>query len=273
MFKKWFFKSDVEKFEDLMKKGFDEIKKRQFKKAADTFREAYEVAKKSKDPVLFGKANLALFYALFYEALHNLHKGKPTSFKQVAEQCKKLEPNIELDLGLVSKVYPLELARELEILAEYYDLPSFEINKIKSMDLNTAEKYERVANILLSEGNKRLILENLVNIHKPLDVIGFKLLGFSRIIKAANIEEENPLKAKELYSEASTLLPPDDPEVQNIKEFISDRISKLKSDVEKFEDLMKKGFDEIKKRQFKKAADTFREAYEVAKKIKRSSIA
>ncbi|MFN3268890.1 MAG: hypothetical protein ACK416_06505, partial [Zestosphaera sp.] len=192
-----FFKSDVEKFNDLMSKGFSDRGKGNLEGAVRNFLQAYEVASKSRDTTLISRANLPLFYALFYDALI---KKTPESFRKAAEQCRKLDPSTELDLGLATKVYPPDLTHELELLAELAGLPSFEIGKVKSMDLSVAEKYENVANILLAEGTRRLILEDLVGLHEPLNVLGFRLLGYARIIRAVKIEENEPGKAIETYS-------------------------------------------------------------------------
>lgn len=215
------FKSDTEKFNDLMSKGFSDRNKGNLEGAVKNFLQAYEVASKSRDATLISKADLPLFYALFYDALV---KKTPESFRKAAEQCRKLDPSTELDLGLASKVYPQDLARELELLAELAGLPSFEIGKVRSMDLSVADRYEKVANILLAEGGRRLILEDLVGLHEPLNVIGFRLLGYSRIIRAAKIEENEPSKAVEIYSEALAFLQQATPEV---REFVNERINKL----------------------------------------------
>lgn len=216
-----FFKSDAEKFNDLMSKGFSDRSKGNLEGAVRNFLQAYEVASKSRDTTLISKANLTLFYALFYDALI---KKTPESFRRAAEQCGKLDPSTELDLGLATKVYPPDLTRELELLAELAGLPSFEIGKVKSMDLSVAEKYEKVANILLAEGTRRLILEDLVGLHEPLNVLGFRLLGYARIIRAVKIEENEPSKAVEIYTEALAFLQQATPEV---REFVNERISKL----------------------------------------------
>ena len=216
-----FFKSDIEKFNDLMNKGFSDRNKGNLESAVRNFLQAYEVASKSRDPGLIKKAELPLFYALFYEALL---KKTPESFKKAAEQCKKLDPGTELDLGLASRVYPPELTHELELLAELASLPGFEISKVRSMDLSVAEKYENVANILLAEGARRLILEDLVGIHEPLNVIGFRLLGYAKVIRAVKVEENEPSKAVEIYSEALAFLQQATPEV---REFVNERITKL----------------------------------------------
>jgi len=216
-----FFKSDAERFNDLMSKGFSDRNKGNLDGAVRNFLQAYEVASKSRDPDLASKADIPLFYALFYEALI---KKTPESFRRAAEQCRKLSPNTELDLGLASKVYPPDLTRELELLAELAGLPGFEVSKVKSMDLSVAEKYESVANALLAEGSRRLILEDLVGIHESLNVIGFRLLGYARMIRAAKIEENEPSRAVEIYSEALAFLQQATPEV---REFVNERITKL----------------------------------------------
>ncbi len=216
-----FFKSDEEKFNDLMSKGFSDRSKGNLEGAVRNFLQAYEVASRSRDTTLISRANLPLFYALFYDALI---KKTPESFRKAAEYCRKLDPSTELDLGLATKVYPPDLTHELELLAELAGLPSFEISKVKSMDLSVAEKYENVANILLAEGTRRLILEDLVGLHEPLNVLGFRMLGYARIIRAVKIEENEPSKAVEIYSEALAFLQQATPEV---REFVKERINKL----------------------------------------------
>ncbi len=216
-----FFKSEVEKFNDSMSKGFSDRSKGDFSGAVRNFLQAHEIASKSRDPDLMGKADLALFYALFYDALV---KGTPDSFKRAAEQCRKLGASTELDLGLANKVFPPDLTRELEILAEISSLPTFDLGKIGSMDLSVADRYEGVGSLLLAEGSRRLILEDLVGLHESLNVMGFRLLGYSRIIRAVKVEENEPGNAMEIYSEALAFLQQATPEV---RDFVNNKLAKL----------------------------------------------
>lgn len=216
-----FFKSDAEKFSEAMSKGFSDRSKGNLEGAVRNFLQAYEVASKSRDPELASKADLALFYALFYDALL---KKNPDAFTKAAEQCRKLDPTLKLDLGLAAEVRPLDLVHDLELLSEITSLPEFEIGKVKSMDLDVADKYEKVGNALLGEGSKRLVLEDVVGVHETLSVIGFRLLGYARIVRAAKIEESEPGKAVELYSEALAFLQQSAPEV---RDYVSNKISKL----------------------------------------------
>lgn len=64
----------------------------------------------------------------------------------------------------------------------------------------------------------------MLNIHDPLSAVGFRLLGYARIIRALKIEADNPSKAVELYSEAMAYLQQAPPEVRN---FVNDRLGKL----------------------------------------------
>ncbi|MEM4594557.1 MAG: hypothetical protein QXU80_05935, partial [Zestosphaera sp.] len=68
------------------------------------------------------------------------------------------------------------------------------------------------------------ILEDLVGIHEPLNVIGFRLLGYAKIIRATKVEENEPGNAVEIYSEALAFLQQATPEV---REFVNERITKL----------------------------------------------
>ncbi|QOR94655.1 hypothetical protein IMZ38_01595 [Thermosphaera chiliense] len=173
---------------------------------------------------MLDKADLVLCYERLYEAIHKAISKKNTeSLMDAAEQCEKLGPATELDLGLVNKVRPPELARELVILTILLSLPPLEEDKIKLMNLDVAKEFEKVANILLSEGPRRFILGDIVGIHDSLDVIGHRLFGYSRIIVAVHIEEKEPNKALGLYLEASPHLQ-DTPEAMR---FINDKISKL----------------------------------------------
>ncbi|MEM0014844.1 MAG: hypothetical protein QXS42_04930 [Zestosphaera sp.] len=216
-----FFKSDAEKFSEAMSKGFSDRGKGNLEGAVRNFLQAYEVASKSRNPELVGKADLALFYALLYDALL---KKNPESFRKAAEQCRKLDPAVELDLGLAAKVRPPELLHDLELLAEITSLPEFEVGRVRSMDLDVADKYEGVGNLLLAEGSRRLVLEDVVGIHEALSVIGFRLLGYARVIRAARVEENEPDKAVELYSEALAFLQQSTPEV---RDHVNGKIVKL----------------------------------------------
>ncbi len=216
-----FFKSEKERFNEHMNKGFSERDKGSFEGAVRNFQQAYEIAVKSRDPELVKNADLALFYLLFYDALI---KKTSDSFRRAAEQCRKLDPGIELNLGLANKIHPPELTDELELLADLYSLPSFDLSRIKSMSPETADRYEYVANKLLGKGSRRLLLEDLVDIHEQLSVMGLKYLGYAKMIRAAKYEDTDPGRAVELYSEAESFLQQSAPDIAKL---VSDKISKL----------------------------------------------
>lgn len=216
-----FFKSEREKFEDELNKALSDRNKGNIEGAVKHFLNAYEIASKSNDPEINRRAGETFFYAVFYDALL---KKTPEAFSKAAEQCRKLDPTLPLDIGVAAKPTAGELARDLELASMIFSLPRFNVNDAVKMDESIAQKYEEVGNVLLGEGSRRLILEDLLNIHDPLSAVGFRLLGYARIIRALKIEADNPSKAVELYSEAMAYLQQAPPEVRN---FVNDRLGKL----------------------------------------------
>jgi len=216
-----FFKSDKEKFEDELNKAFSDRNKGNLEGAVKHFQNAYEIASKTSDSEVSRRAGEVLFYAFFYDALV---KKTPEAFSKAAEQCRKLDPVTPLDIGTAAKPTAAELARDLEIASMIFSLPRFSIAEAGKMDEATASKYEQVGNALLGEGARRLILEDLLNIHDPLNSVGLRLLGYARIIRALKLEADNPSKAVELYSEASAYLQQAPPEVRS---FVNDKLGKL----------------------------------------------
>ena len=215
------FKSDREKFESELNKALSERNKGNFEKAAKHFLNAYEIASKAKDPEVSKRADEVLFYALFYDALVRM---TAESFSKALRQCRKLDPSQQLDIGLATKPIASELCKDLEIASIILSLPAFSIDAAGNMDESIASKYEEVGNRLLAEGSRRLIIEDYLKIHDPLSTIGFRLLGYSRIIRALKVETDNPAKAVELYSDALAYLQQAPAEV---KKFVDSRIGKL----------------------------------------------
>jgi tetratricopeptide (TPR) repeat protein len=215
------FKSDKDKFNDELNKAFSDRNKGNLEGAVKHFLNAYEIASKSSDPDINKRAGEVLFYATFYDALL---KKTPETFSKAAELCRKLDPTLQLDIGIAAKPTAGELARDLELTSMIFSLPRFNISDAGKMDESVARKYEEVGNILIGEGARRLILEDLLNIHDPLSVVGLRLLGYARVIRALKIEADSPSRAVELYSEALAYLQQATPEIRN---FVSERLGKL----------------------------------------------
>lgn len=216
-----FFKSDREKFEDEVAKAISDRNKGNYEGAVNHYLKAYEIASKTTDPDVRKRGDEALFYALFYDALI---KRTPEAFSKAAEACKRLEPSLQLDIGIAAKPTASDLARDLEVASIIFSLPRFSVDTAGSMDPSTASLYENVGNRLLAEGSRRLIIEDMVGIHEELSTIGLRLLGYSRIIQASRIEADNPGKAVELYSEALSYLQQATPEVRS---FVNTKLAKL----------------------------------------------
>ena len=215
------FKSDKEKFENELSKALSEKNKGNLENAAKHFLNAYEIASKTKDPEISKRSNEVLFYALFYDALV---KKTAESFSRALEQCRKLDPDQQLDIGLATKPVASELCKDLEIASMIASLPAFSIDAARDMDESIASRYEEVGNKLLAEGSRRLIIEDYLKINDPLSTIGLRFLGYSRIIRALRAEADDPAKAVELYSEAIAFLQQSPAE---IKKFVDTRMSKL----------------------------------------------
>jgi len=215
------FKSDREKFENELNKALSERNKGNLESAVKYFLNAYEIALGAKDPEISKRADETLFYALFYDALV---KKTAESFSKASQQCKKLDPSWQLDIGLASKPTASELCRDLEIASMIVSLPEFSIDVARRMDESLASKYEEIGSKLLAEGSRRLIIEDYLKINDPLSTIGFRFLGYSRIVRALKIEADNPANAMELYSEAAAYLQQAPAE---IKKFVDSRMGKL----------------------------------------------
>lgn len=215
------FKSDREKFEDELSKAINDRNKGNLEGAVNHFYKAYEIASRTQDPDVKRRSVEALFYALFYDALI---KRTPEAFAKAAEVCRKLDPSIQLDVGIAFKPTAGDLAKDLELLSLIFRLPRFNVSEAGSMDLSVASMYEEVGNRLIAEGSRRLVIEDLVGIHEALYTIGLRLLGYARIIRALKVEADNPTKAVELLSEAISYLQQAAPEVRS---FVDNKLSKL----------------------------------------------
>lgn len=194
-----FWKSDHEKFEEEMRKAFDNRNKNKIDKAVEEFLDAYNIASSSGDPSLREKGKIAYAYALVYKAL--LTKS-PKDLTDASEYLKTLREDVELDLALPKPVKAHELAEELYIASLYYSTPRVDMSSASSLTLEDAKKIRSVGEYFLSKGSRRLLLEDLLDIKESLSIIGLKLLGYSRLIEAYHVEKEDLNRSIELYAEA-----------------------------------------------------------------------
>jgi len=217
-----FFKSERDKFKDELNKAFSDRNKGNIEGAVKHFLKALEIVNKSNDPEILRRGGEVVCYAGFYLAVL---KKTPETFAWAAEQCRELlDPAFPLDIGIAAKPTAGEIARDLELASMILSLPRFSVSDAERMDESIAQKYEKVGNVLLGEGARRLIFEDLIGIHDPLSTLGSRLLGYSRIIRAVKIEVDNPSKAVELYSEAMAYRQQAPQEIVN---FVNDRLEKL----------------------------------------------
>ncbi|AFK50433.1 hypothetical protein TCELL_0008 [Thermogladius calderae 1633] len=218
-----FWKSDREKFEEEMSKAFDARNKGKIDDAIEHFMKAYEIAAKSKEENLRGIVNVPLSYALVYKALST---GRPSDIEEARKAVSSLPPDSELDLALPKKVKAGELAEDFKYLALLYSTPEINLSKLSNYSPGDASKLEEVGKVFVSAGSRKFVIEDLVKIHDTFESIGYKLLAFSKMITAKQLEEEDPDKAVEVYSEALGYLGL----AANVDEFVkrvNDRINKL----------------------------------------------
>lgn len=194
-----FWKSDEEKFKDEMAKAFEERNRGRFREAVEHFSKAYEIAARSGNEGLKREGLLALAYAYIYRAVIT---KSPADMRAAAEILKKLPGEPELDLALARKVKKSELAEELEALSKYFEVPQVDLKNAKDFGEDAAKALEELAKYFLSRGENRPLLDELFGIQESYNSIGLKLLGRSRLIQAARVEEEDPVRAVSLYSEA-----------------------------------------------------------------------
>lgn len=207
-----FWKSDAEKFEEEMRKAFDDRNKGRIADAVSHFQAAYELAQRSSDQALRERGKVAYAYVLVYRSVWT---KKPEDFNSAVSYLNTLPQDLELDLALPRPVRVSELAEDLSLLALYYSAPPVELSEASKVPIEEVEKMENMARSFIARGSRRFILEDLLGIHEPLSVIGLRMLGIARVIRAARLEEEDMSKAVELYAEALAYL-----------QQASDRISK-----------------------------------------------
>lgn len=198
-----FWKSDAEKFEEEMRKAFDDRNKGRIADAVSHFQAAYEISQRSADPSLRERGRVAYAYALVYRAVST---RRPEDFAAAADHLRALPPDLELDLALPRPVRAGELAEDLSLLALYLSAPTVDLDSASRVPAEAAERLEAVAKELLARGGRRFILEDALGIHEPLNVIGLRLLGVARAVRAAHLEGEDMSKAVELYAEALAYL-------------------------------------------------------------------
>lgn len=194
-----FWKSEHERFEEEMRKAFDNRNKNKIDKAIDNFLNAYKIAYSSSDPSLQEKGKIAYAYAMIYSAIMTKN---PESLRKASEYLKTLREDIEFDLALPQRIKAGELAEELYIASLYYTLPPIDLGKASSMSIDEAKRLRELGEFFISKGSKRLITEDLLEIKEPPNVVGLRLLGYSKLIEASHMEKEDLNKSIELYAEA-----------------------------------------------------------------------
>lgn len=194
-----FWKSEHERFEEEMRKAFDNRNKNKIDKAIENFLNAYKLATGSSDPSLREKGKIAYAYALVYTAILSKNIN---DLKAASDYLRNLREDVELDLALARPVKAGELAEELYLLSLYYSAPRIDLRSASSMSLDDANGIRDIGEYFLSKGSKRLVLEDIFDVKEPLNVIGLRLLGYSKLIEASHAEKEDLNKSIELYAEA-----------------------------------------------------------------------
>ncbi|MEM4623218.1 MAG: hypothetical protein QW816_04095 [Desulfurococcaceae archaeon] len=194
-------KSEAERFEEEMRKAFDNRNKNKIEKAIEHFTNAYKIASSSTDPSLREKAKIAYAYLMIYTAIQY---RSTELFENTSKYLANLPGDIELDLALPRPVKVSELAEDFKILTLLSSIPSIDLEKASNIKLEEARRMREIGEYLLSKGNKKLILEDIFNIEEPINIIALRLLGYSKFIEASHIEKEDLNKSIELYAEALT---------------------------------------------------------------------
>ncbi|MEZ0394601.1 MAG: hypothetical protein ABWK00_06135 [Desulfurococcaceae archaeon] len=219
-----FWKSDREKFEEAMRKALEARKKGDLREASKRFEEAAEIAAKSSDAELKREGEVARAYALTYSAIVS---RSPGAFRLAAEAISKLPGDLQLDLGLERPVRAAELAEELGLLSDYLSLPPISgIDDARRAKPEDVSRMEELGKRLISRGNVKFILEDLVNVKEPLNVVGRRLLGLSRLSSAAKLEEDDLDSAIKAYAEASAFLEDSSPQLAAVARRRMESLSK-----------------------------------------------
>jgi tetratricopeptide (TPR) repeat protein len=195
-------KGDKERYDEEFKKGINDRNKKNYDGAIEHFQKAAEIAINSKEPELRVKGVLAAVMAAFYQMMKQTTVSSFENLKSSLLELIKLNPDAELDLALPYEIKASELLQEIDVLKDLYSIPQFTLELDKYKDPNTmANKYETVAQKLISYGRETFLIQDLLKLEKPIR-IAFRLFAYSRILKAYMIVDEEPSKALELYSEA-----------------------------------------------------------------------
>ncbi|MDW8082658.1 MAG: hypothetical protein RMI56_02550 [Sulfolobales archaeon] len=198
-----FWKSDLEKFEEELRKAFEDRSRGKIEDAISHFQEAYEIAQKSSNAGLRERGRVAYAYALIYRALLT---RKPEDFSTAAKYLREVPPDVELDLALPKPVRCGDLADELVLLEAYYSTPEVDLVEPSKTPLEAVDRLESTGRLFLSRRGRRFLLEDVVGIHEPFEVVGMKMLGLARVVRAAHTESEDISRAVELYAEALAYL-------------------------------------------------------------------
>jgi len=195
-------KSDKEKFDEEFQKGINDRNKGNIDSAIKHFQKAAEIAQHSKEPELRVKGALATVMISVYQMLKQPGIASFENLKSSLQELVKLNPDEALNLALPYEIKTSELLQEIDILKDLYSLPQFtlELDKYDN-PLSTADKYETVAQKLLSYGRESFLIQDLLKLEKPIS-IAFRLLAYSRILRAYTVVDEDPGNAIKLYSEA-----------------------------------------------------------------------
>lgn len=194
-----FWKSEHERFEEEMRKAFDNRNKNKIDKAIENFLNAYKIANSSSDPSLQEKGKVAYAYALVYSAILT---RTPENLRRASEFLRTLQGDVEFDLALPQRIKAGELAEELYITSLYYTVPAIDLRNASSMSLDEARRLRELGEFFVSKGSKRLLTEDLLGVKEPLNIVGLRLLGYAKLIEASHMEREDLNKSVELYAEA-----------------------------------------------------------------------
>jgi hypothetical protein len=219
-----FWKSDKERFDEEFQSGINDRNKGNIDGAIEHFRKAADIARHSKEPELRLKGALATVMANVYQMLKQPSIDSFENLKSSLQELVKLNPDEALNLALPYEIKASELLQEIDALKDLYSLPQFtlELDKYDN-PLSTADKYETVAQRLLSYGRESFLIQDLLKLEKPIS-IAFRLLAYSRILRAYAVVDEDPGKAVELYSEAMGYI--SQVQDQSTINFVKDKLEK-----------------------------------------------
>jgi hypothetical protein len=190
-------KKTEERMKEEWNKAISVRNQGKWREAAEHFFKAASLAEETQDPQ-FKKEGLVA------NALGTLYLAVDTRSADNLRSChnafSKLDPETVLEIPY--KVKASEIAEETKILAEEACLPQINLEKLNEYPSELSNKFEELAVAYLTLQRENLVLSDLLKITGTTQVLAYKYMGFSRLLKGSAEEKRDPAKAVEHYAEA-----------------------------------------------------------------------